>query len=95
MDNNFNPKIGEKTRFSSDNQPSPEKKRVPKIKSLIKKSIREHYDAFDEKMAKGDYQFWKVAIEQIEGEPDKRIGLNMPPVQFVIPAEPESDDEKI
>ena len=48
---------GKQYRFSKTNQPDPEKKRVPKTKTRLKKMVRDHLDKFEEQLKKGNAQF--------------------------------------
>ena len=58
-------------RFSSTNQPPPESKRVPKIKTLIKKTIRENFDVFKGKIKDGNDKFWKIGMDEISEKVNK------------------------
>jgi len=43
-------KDGIKTQFSKDNQPAPEKKRVPKLKAQLKRDLAKNYKEISKKI---------------------------------------------
>jgi len=55
-------------RFTSENQPDPIKKRVPKYKTKLKRFIIENIDVIAEQMKKGNYKFWEIAFERGYGK---------------------------
>jgi len=59
--------------FTSENQPPNESKRVPKLKTRIKKLVNEHFDVFAEKIEKGNDKFWKMAIDEISEKVNKHL----------------------
>lgn len=66
-----NENLSKEYRFSSTNQPPPESKRVPKIKTLIKKTIRENFDVFKDKIKDGNDRFWKIGMDEISEKVNK------------------------
>jgi len=60
-------------RFTSDNQPAPERKRVPKYKTRFKKFILDNIDIVEEKMRDGNYNFWQLAFERAYGKEKEQI----------------------
>lgn len=50
-------------RFTSEYQPSPEAKSVPKHRTWLKKVIRENREVFETMVKKGHKDFWKLAME--------------------------------
>lgn len=66
-------KDGVKTQFSKDNQPSNESKRVPKIKTRLKKMVRDHIEKFEEGLEKGNPAFWKMALDNVVEKPKSTV----------------------
>ncbi len=61
------------TPFSSTYQPAPEKKRVPKYKTRLKKFIIDNIDIVNEQMKKGNHKFWEIAFERGYGKEKENI----------------------
>jgi len=74
-------------RFSSTNQPAPEKKRVPKYKTRLKKFILENIDVVNEKMKDGNPAFWNIAFERAYGKEKQEIDNKLSGSIVIIPEE--------
>jgi hypothetical protein len=60
-------------RFSSTNQPDPQKKRVPKYKTRLKKYIIDNIEVVNEKLRDGNPAFWNMAFERAYGKEVEKI----------------------
>jgi hypothetical protein len=65
------------TRFSSTNQPDPEKKRVPKYKTRLKKFFNDNLPVVEEQMKKGNSQFWNYCKEWAYGKEVEIVEMNI------------------
>jgi hypothetical protein len=58
-------------QFTKDKQPPNESKRKPKLKTLIKRTLKENYKVFEGKIKDGNSNFWKMGIDEVSEKVNK------------------------
>jgi hypothetical protein len=62
-------------QFTSENQPDPEKKKVPKLKTRMRKLVEENFDKYKEMIESKYWPAWKEAIDRGYGKTTDNIKI--------------------